>query len=88
MMKNETHGYIAAHLAGEVVRKDGGMENTKAKKEGLPIFVRDDLPSYTGIATFLKSPYIEDPLNLEGLDVAFVGAPFTTVYNVQHKINH
>ena len=30
-------------------------------------------PRYTGIPTFLRAPYQEDP---EGLDIALVGVPF------------
>lgn len=71
-----THGEKAMTLAEEVVKKDGGMEKSRAKREDLPLFVREDLPSYSGIATFLKSPYIEDPNNLKDLDVVFLGAPF------------
>ncbi|MCQ4922249.1 agmatinase family protein [Tissierella carlieri] len=71
-----TYGEKAVLLAEEVVKKDGGMENSRAKKEGLPLFVRDDLPSYSGIATFLKSPYIENPNDIKDLDVVFLGAPF------------
>lgn len=73
---SETYGSRAMTLAEEIVKKDGGMENSRAKKDGLPLFVHDDLPSYTGIATFLKSPYYKDPYNIQELDVAFVGAAF------------
>lgn len=69
-----TNGEKALLAAAKVVEKMKGQ-----KKEGLkdiPTFVRGDLPSYAGIATFLKMPYIENLDNIKDLDVAFVGAPF------------
>src|SRR3954471_23113749 len=32
-------------------------------------------PEYAGLATFAGLPYTEDPADLEGIDVAIVGAP-------------
>ncbi|HHX71204.1 MAG: agmatinase family protein [Miniphocaeibacter sp.] len=74
-MKKNTHGEKALLAAEKLVEKMGGMDKSKVK-EKLPLFVRDDIPSYAGIATFLKTPYYEDYNNIKDLDVAFVGAPF------------
>lgn len=74
-MKANTYGEKALLAAEKLVEEMGGMSNQPDTKK-LPLFVRDDIPSYAGIATFLKSPYITDYNNLSGLDVAFVGAPF------------
>jgi len=40
------------------------------KQLGLP-----DKPDYAGLLTFMGLPYTEDPAELEGMDVAIVGAP-------------
>jgi agmatinase len=40
------------------------------KQLGLP-----DKPDYAGLLTFMGLPYTEDPAELEGVDVAIVGAP-------------
>src|SRR6476620_3430128 len=34
-----------------------------------------DKPDYAGLLTFGSLPYTEDPADLEGVDVAIVGAP-------------
>ncbi|RVU55050.1 agmatinase family protein [Anaerosphaera multitolerans] len=74
-MKANTHGEKALLAAEKLVEKMGGMENSPHTQD-LPLFVRGDTPSYAGIATFLKTPYIVDLDNVKDLDVAFVGAPF------------
>lgn len=74
-MKANTHGEKALLAAEKLVEKMGGMDNSPVNKE-LPLFVRGDTPSYAGIATFLKSPYIVELDDMNDLDVAFVGAPF------------
>lgn len=48
-----------------------GIENN-----GITTFARAGSPSYAGIATFLRSPYLEDALRVGEYDVAFLGAPF------------
>lgn len=68
-----TYGEKALEYAEEIVKK--GCPR-KAAEADLPLFSRGDTPSYAGIPTFLKAPYIEDPNELKGFDVAFVGAPF------------
>ncbi len=68
-----TYGETALCAAEQVVKM--GCKNSAGENK-VPLFVRGDTPSYAGIPTFLKAPYIEDPHNLAGLDVAFVGAPF------------
>jgi agmatinase len=37
---------------------------------------RGEKPDYAGLATYGGMPYTEDPADLEGVDVAIVGAPF------------
>ncbi|MGV6945733.1 agmatinase family protein [Sphingobacterium kyonggiense] len=39
-------------------------------------FVRGGSPSYAGLSTFLRSPFLEDVNEVNKYDVAFVGAPF------------
>lgn len=36
---------------------------------------RPDEPSYAGVGTFMKTPLVLDPRELEGVDVAILGAP-------------
>src|SRR5207342_2286222 len=35
----------------------------------------DDKPDYAGLLTYASLPYTQDPAELEGIDVAIVGAP-------------
>lgn len=45
-------------------------------KTEISCFQRGELPHWSGINTFLKTPYLEDVRKVGEYDVAFVGAPF------------
>ncbi|UTR06939.1 agmatinase family protein [Alkalihalobacillus sp. LMS6] len=83
----KTHGQQALELAMTVSSKEKDRQQEKALTLGLtgsdritdqsiPTFVRGDQPSYAGLATFLRSPYVEDVSTVGEYDVAFIGAPF------------
>lgn len=82
-----THGEKALEKATQIpsVKKEEQLE--QQMKMGLPpgksinneevtTFVRGGSPSYAGIATFLKSKYLEDVNHVGDYDVAVMGAPF------------
>src|SRR5580698_10882334 len=45
-------------------------------KSEISCFQRGELPHWSGINTFLKTPYVEDVRRVGEYDVAFVGVPF------------
>lgn len=71
---SKLHGQKALENAEKIMEQ----RNMKVKEEPTKssLFNQEDQPSYAGIATFLKSPYLKDTEDLSGLDVAVVGAPF------------
>lgn len=71
---SKLHGQKALDKAEDILENRNIRVTEEPTKSSL--FKQEDQPSYAGIATFLKSPYLEDPQDLSGLDVAVVGAPF------------
>ena len=80
-------GNFALNSAEEISRVQYEKRNADALKNGLtasdevndPLittFVRGGKPSYAGLSTFLRSPFLEDVNKVNEFDVAFVGAPF------------
>ena len=51
-------------------------------KTEISTFQRGELPHWSGINTFLKTPYLEDVRKVGEYDVAFVGAPFRYRHDV------
>src|SRR5215470_18080978 len=45
-------------------------------KTEISCFQRGEMPHWSGINTFLKTPYLEDVRKVSEYDVAFVGVPF------------
>ncbi len=58
--------------------KEFGLEcvDSIEDKSEISCFQRGELPHWSGINTFLKTPYLEDVRNVGEYDVAFVGVPF------------
>ncbi|MDA1193410.1 MAG: agmatinase family protein [Candidatus Poribacteria bacterium] len=58
--------------------KEFGLEpaDSIVDKTEISVFQRGELPHWSGINTFLKSPYLEDVRQVGEYDVAVVGAPF------------
>ncbi|MEC1153933.1 agmatinase family protein [Cytobacillus horneckiae] len=82
-----TNGQKALELAAQISTTEKEKRKVKEIEMGLPAsesvtdenittFVRGEHPSYAGLATFLRSTYLEDVSKVGEVDVAFVGAPF------------
>ena len=58
--------------------KEFGLEcvDSIEDKSEISCFQRGELPHWSGINTFLKTPYLEDVRKVGEYDVAFVGVPF------------
>ena len=58
--------------------KEFGLEcvDSIEDKTEISCFQRGELPHWSGINTFLKTPYLEDVRKVGEYDVAFVGVPF------------
>ena len=58
--------------------KELGLEPADSieDKTEISCFQRGELPHWSGINTFLKTPYLEDVRKVGEYDVAFVGVPF------------
>jgi agmatinase len=58
--------------------KEVGLEcaDSIEDKSEISCFVRGELPHWSGINTFMATPYLEDVRNVGEYDVAFVGVPF------------
>ena len=58
--------------------KELGLEPADSieDKSEISCFQRGSTPHWSGINTFLKTPYLEDVNKVDQYDVAFVGAPF------------
>jgi len=80
-------GDFALDAASKISRDQYEKRISNAQKTGLTAsegindpnittFVRGESPSYAGLSTFLRSPFLEDVNEVSKYDVAFVGAPF------------
>ena len=73
-------GQIPSRQWQEEVRrgKEFGLDcvDSIQDKTEISCFQRGELPHWSGINTFLKTPYLEDVRKVGEYDVAFVGVPF------------
>ncbi|WP_134700094.1 agmatinase family protein [Ammoniphilus sp. YIM 78166] len=85
--KGDLWGIQAAYEEEKIPTKEFKEEIVNSLEKGLrgadsindrsiSCFTREQRPSYAGIATFLKTPFLEDVNQVGDYDVAFVGVPF------------
>ncbi len=67
--------------------KEFGLEcvDSIEDKSEISCFQRGELPHWSGINTFLKTPYLEDVRKVGEYDVAFVGVPFDIGYHLPRR---
>lgn len=85
---HELEGMRALHAENDIPLKEWEKEVRRGKEFGLECvdsiedkteiscFQRGELPHWSGINTFLKTPYLEDVRKVGEYDAAFLGVPF------------